>query len=32
MIVPSTWRRLAPMARSSAVSRCRWATMIENVL
>ena len=26
------WRRLAPTARSSAFSRCRWATMIENVL
>jgi hypothetical protein len=29
---PSTCRRLAPMARSSAFSRDRWATMIENVL
>ena len=27
-----TWRRLAPMARSRAISRVRWATMIENVL
>ncbi len=27
-----TWRRLAPIARSSAISRVRWATMIENVL
>ena len=27
-----TWRRLAPTARSSASSRSRWATMIENVL
>ena len=29
---PSTWRRLAPRARSSADSRVRWATMIEKVL
>ena len=28
----STWRREAPMALSSAISRPRWATMIENVL
>jgi hypothetical protein len=28
----STWRRLAPMARSSAFSRVRWATVMENVL
>jgi len=27
-----TWRRLAPMARSSAVSRVRWATVMVNVL
>ena len=27
-----TCRRLAPSARSSASSRVRWATMIENVL
>ncbi len=27
-----TWRRLAPSARSSANSRWRWATVIENVL
>ena len=32
MIEPRTWCRLAPIARSSAVSRLRWATMIENVL
>ena len=32
IMLPSTWRRLAPMARSRAVSRWRWATMIENVL
>ncbi len=31
-IEPSTWLRLAPMARSSATSRVRWATMIEKVL
>ena len=29
---PTTWRRRAPSARSSASSRVRWATMIENVL
>ena len=29
---PSTWRRLAPMARSSAISRPRWATRIEKEL
>ena len=29
---PSTWRCPAPIARSSAISRLRWATMIENVL
>ena len=28
----STWRRDAPMARSSADSRLRWAMRIENVL
>ena len=28
----STWRRLAPMARSMAMSRVRWATTIEKVL
>ena len=28
----NTWRRLAPTARSSASSRSRWATTIENVL
>jgi hypothetical protein len=28
----STCRREAPMARNSAISRLRWATMIENVL
>ncbi len=28
----STCRRLAPMARSIAISRERWATMIEKVL
>ena len=28
----STWRRLAPTARSIAISRMRWATMIEKVL
>ena len=28
----STCRRLAPIARSSAISLLRWATMIENVL
>ena len=27
-----TWRRLAPMARISAFSRLRWATVIENTL
>jgi hypothetical protein len=27
-----TWRRLAPMARSSAISRVRCATTIENEL
>ena len=27
-----TWRPLAPIARSRAISRIRWATMIENVL
>ena len=27
-----TWRREAPMARSRADSRLRWATRIENVL
>lgn len=27
-----TWRPLAPSARSSAISRSRWATTIENVL
>jgi hypothetical protein len=27
-----TCRRLAPMARSNASSRNRWATIIENVL
>ncbi len=31
-IEPSTWPRPAPMARSSAISRVRWATMIEKVL
>ena len=29
---PRTWRRLAPMARNSAISRRRCATTIENVL
>ena len=29
---PITWRWLAPIARSSAISRVRWATTIENVL
>ena len=29
---PSTWARVAPMARSSADSRLRWAATIENVL
>ena len=29
---PSTWRRLAPMARRSAMSRPRWATRIEKEL
>ena len=29
---PSTWRRLAPIARSSAFSRVRWATVMKNVL
>ena len=28
----ATWRRLAPIARSSAFSRLRCATVIENVL
>jgi hypothetical protein len=28
----TTWRRLAPRARSSADSRVRWATRIEKVL
>jgi hypothetical protein len=28
----STWRRLAPTARNRAISRVRWATMIEKVL
>ena len=28
----STWRRLAPTARSMAISRMRWAMMIEKVL
>ena len=28
----ATWRRLAPIARISAFSRLRWATMIENTL
>ena len=28
----STWRRVAPSIRSSASSRVRWATVIENVL
>ena len=28
----ATWRRLAPIARSRASSRLRWATRIENVL
>ena len=28
----SSWRRLAPIARSIAMSFFRWATMIENVL
>ena len=28
----STWRRVAPSVRSSASSRERWATVIENVL
>ena len=28
----STWRRVAPSVRSSASSRARWATVIENVL
>ena len=28
----TTWRREAPIARSSADSRVRWATRIENVL
>ena len=32
MIDRSTWRRLAPIARSSAISRVRCATTIENVL
>ena len=27
-----TWRRVAPSIRSSASSRVRWATVIENVL
>ncbi len=31
-IDPSTCPRPAPMARSRATSRVRWATMIENVL
>ena len=29
---PSTWARVAPMARMSADSRLRWAATIENVL
>ena len=29
---PITWRWLAPIARSSAISRVRCATTIENVL
>ncbi len=29
---PRTWRFDAPIARSSAISRIRWATTIENVL
>ena len=28
---PSTWRRLAPIARTSASSLVRWATVIVNV-
>ena len=28
----STWRRLAPSARSSASSRERWATVMDRVL
>ena len=28
----STCRRAAPIERSSAISRARWATMIDNVL
>ena len=28
----ATWRRVAPRARSSAISRVRWATRIEKVL
>ena len=32
MTVVVTWRRLAPSARRSAISRARWATVIENVL
>jgi hypothetical protein len=28
----STWRRLAPTARSMAISRMRWAMVIEKVL
>ena len=29
---PRTWRRDAPIVRSVANSRVRWATVIENVL
>ena len=32
MIETSTWRVLAPIARSSAISRVRCATTIEKVL
>ena len=28
----TTWARLAPMARSMAMSRARWATTMEKVL
>ncbi len=30
--IPSTWRRVAPSARTIANSRIRWATVIEKVL
>jgi hypothetical protein len=32
MTPPRIWRRLAPIVRRVAISRVRWATVIESVL